>query len=261
MTSAHVLRAQDSPQGYTPSEILGAYDANVAGITGKGQIIAVVGDAFPSESDVTGFWSGVSQLWSNIQLVSVGGGPTGPAFGDQEEITLDTEWSSSIASGAVVRVYGIADLTDPSFDKAFQQVYADLASHPALHQFSNSYGGGEEDNTSAYLETEAQYMANLAGAGVSLFAASADNGADADANGILEVTYPASDPSVTGVGGTSLESLAAPPAEVAWFNSGGGVSGHFPRPAWQTGEGVPGGSNRLVPTSRPVQTQTSGPLS
>ena len=64
-----------------------------------------------------------------------------------EEITLDTEWSSSIAPGAAVRVYGIPDLMNSSFDKAFQQIYADATGpFPGLHQFSNSYGGGEEDN-------------------------------------------------------------------------------------------------------------------
>ncbi len=36
-------------------------------------------------------------------------------------------------------------------------------------------------------------------------------------------------------------------AETAWIGSGGGSSIFFPRPAWQTGPGVPDGDKRLVP--------------
>ena len=91
-------------------------------------------------------------------------------------------------------------------------------------------------------------MAELAGAGVSVFVASGDSGAKADNNSIVQVSYPASDPSVTGVGGTSLQDVSvSPPTEIAWSDSGGGISGFFQRPAWQKGKGVPGGSMRLVP--------------
>ena len=243
-------RHAETVAGYSPSQILAAYNANLAGITGAGQTIAVVGDAFPTENDLASFWSdtGVSQQYANITLVNVGGGPASPLSSDQEEITLDTEWSSSIAPGAKVRVYGAPDLTNPSFDAAYQQVYHDAQSTPGLNQLSISYGDGEGDNTGDYLLTEAQYMANLAGVGVSVFSSSGDNGAYADGNSILQVTYPASDPNVTGVGGTSLEDTSTtPPRELAWSGSGGGVSGYFSRPSWQKGLGVPGGSQRLVP--------------
>jgi kumamolisin len=249
LTSAKTLRAQ-AVSGYSPGQILAAYNANLPGVTGAGQTIAVVGDAFPAEGDLESFWSatGVPQKYANITDVSVGGGPSSPQSSDQEEITLDTEWSSSIASGAQIRVYGAPDLTNPSFDKAYMQVYRDALSIPGLNQFSISYGNGEEDNTGDYLLTEAQLMANLAAAGVTVLSSSGDNGAYADGNNVFQVTYPASDPNVTGVGGTSLQNTGTtPPVEVAWSDSGGGQSGYFNRPGWQTGEGVPGGSYRLVP--------------
>jgi sugar lactone lactonase YvrE/uncharacterized Zn-binding protein involved in type VI secretion len=250
LASGRILRAQLAGGGYIPSQILAVYNANLAGITGKGQIIAVVGDAFPVVGDLTTFWSqaGVSQSATNIQQVTVGHGPGSPDTTDQEEIALDTEWSSSIAPGAVVRVYGISDLTGTSFDKAFQKIAADARTYSGLNQFSSSYGAGEEDNTKDYLLTEAQYMANLAAAGVTVFTSSGDSGAFADANSVIQVNYPASDPNVTGVGGTSLTNAGtAPPTESAWSSSGGGQSAFFSRPGWQTGTGVPGGSFRLVP--------------
>jgi len=237
---------------YYPSQIITAYNASIpGGITGAGQSIAVVSDAFPTQNDVVTFWNSASigQNWNNVTLVNVNGGPVVASPGDQEEITLDTEWSSAIAPGAQIRVYGIPDLSNPSFDAAFKKMINDALSGAfSLHQFSNSYGGGEEDNSRTYLVTESQYMATLAGEGVSLFAASGDNGANADGNSVVQVSYPASDPSVTGVGGTSLVNPnSLPPVEAAWTDSGGGISGFFPRPSWQTGQGVPGGSYRLVP--------------
>ena len=46
----------------------------------------------------------------------------------------------------------------------------------------------------------------------------------------MEVDYPASDPWVTGVGGTEL---LGPGDEVAWTGSGGGISRYFDDPGWQ----------------------------
>jgi kumamolisin len=110
----------------------------------------------------------------------------------------------------------------------------------------------------AQLQTDDQYFAELAAAGVTIFAASGDQGADPDPafaapNGAASPESPASDPNVTGVGGTTLtvDSTGAAQNEVVWNNasgaSGGGVSGYFERPAWQAGAGMPVGTTRLVP--------------
>ena len=60
--------------------ILAAYNASIAGITGVGQTIAVVGDAFPARADLTSFraQAGINQSLANIQSVPVAGGPTPP---------------------------------------------------------------------------------------------------------------------------------------------------------------------------------------
>ncbi len=61
----------------------------------------------------------------------------------------------------------------------------------------------------------------------------------------LSAGYPASDPYVTGVGGTSLSAVGPPPSETVW-NDGpgsagsGGISSLFGMPSWQSGSGVPG---------------------
>ena len=63
----------------------------------------------------------------------------------------------------------------------------------------------------------------------------------------LAVDDPASDPYVTGVGGTDLQAVGPPPAESVWNETaseegagGGGISTFWPMPSWQQESGVPG---------------------
>jgi hypothetical protein len=252
---ARVANATTASTQYLPAQIAAAYNASTVGLTGAGQTIAIFAAAYPATSDLTAFWklAGVSASAANIQQVNVAGGPaSAPTTGSNEEATLDVEWASGLAPGATIRIYG-ANENDPAlFDEIFQQVYADLPSQPNLRVFSVSFGGNELEIERDYLVIEAQYMANLASAGVTVLVASGDTGAYAD--GVLQTTYPTSDPDVTGVGGTSLQlsSANAVTSETVWNNdstdaSGGGVSAFFSRPAWQVGPGVPGGAMRCVP--------------
>jgi kumamolisin len=241
---------------YYVSEIANAYDASTA--NGAGQKIGIVIDTFPLDSDLTTFWAdnGVPQSLNNIEKVQViqGALPT-----DRAEATLDVSWSSGIASGAKIRIYAIADsrLLTSELDQAYQYIINDLPNQPELHQISMSYGLGETYESSGQLDTDDAYFATIAANGVTLFASSGDGGSNPDSNGNyggpLQVENPASDPYVTGVGGTSLRlnSNGSASSETVWFNSlggtGGGKSQHFPRPAWQPGSGTISGNGRLVP--------------
>jgi kumamolisin len=241
---------------YTVSEIDKAYDANSKSTNGSGQKIGIVIDTFPNDSDLTAFWqfNGVPQSLNNIEKVQVVGGALPSPSGEE---TLDVEWSSGIASGAKVRVYATTDLAFVHLDKAFQAIISDLQSQPGLRQVSMSFGGGEVFIPQSQRNTDAAYFATMAGAGVTVFASSGDSGCLDPGYTTVTVEYPASDPSVTGVGGTSLyldPSTGAVSNETAWswnptydWGTGGGISGAFSRPVWQTGPGVPAGSMRLVP--------------
>lgn len=242
---------------YLPSQIASAYSANgmyASNVTGAGQTIAVVIDTFPAASDLTSFWqtAGVNQSINNISFVQVVAGtlPT-----DTSEATLDTEWTSSIAPGAQVRVYATKDLLYSDTDQAYQQIYEDATKY-GIHQVSLSYGGGEiTDMTAGQFTSDTQYFANLASAGITVFAASGDGGSTPDnmggTTGPTQVEYPASDPNVTGVGGTTFQSsyyTGSQNFEYGWSLSGGGASGHFSRPSYQSGvTGMPSGSQRCVP--------------
>jgi kumamolisin len=121
---------------------------------------------------------------------------------------------------------------------------------------STSWGSCEPDLTGATMDTFSNIFRQAAAQGQSFFAASGDYGAydcrPANPNDTrIVVDYPASDPYMTGVGGTTLGMNVANTSymsEAAWFSSGapppatgGGLSQHFALPWWQTGLGVSNG--------------------
>jgi len=158
----------------------------------------------------------VPQSLNNIQKVQVVSGTLPPPSGEE---TLDVEWSSGMASGAEVRVYATTDLASAHLDQAYQRIINDLPSQPGLRQVSMSFGGGEALTPPSQLQTDAQYFATMAGAGVTVFASSGDWGIFDPHHQTVTVNYPASDPSVTGVGGTTLylnTATGAVNSETAW---------------------------------------------
>jgi len=235
----------DAPP-FLVKEILGAYDATNLGFDGTGETMAILIDTFPEKTDLTSFWShnGIPQSLSNVTDIQAVSGELDPVSGEE---TLDTEWSSGIASGAQIRIYATTDLSFPDLDKGLQRILSDLPGQPTMHELSISLGLGETEVSSSQKLTDAQYFANIANYGVSVFVASGDDGAVTDS--VEQPSYYSSDPSVTGVGGTSLylTGEGTVSSESGWNGSGGGISSFFMRPSWQVGNGVPSGSYRAVP--------------
>jgi kumamolisin len=242
---------------YTPSDIKTAYGANTLTQTGAGQTIAIVMESYPLTTDLTKFWTecNITQSVGNVTFVDVNGGPSGEIA--QDEASLDVEWSSGIAPAAKIRLYGTPSLADSDLQTAYQQIYNDASANTqfGLHVVSLSYGGNEE--TSSILDTDDQLFTQLVSLGITVFASSGDNGS-------AFASSPATDPEVTAVGGTSiamytnsttnntLNLTGTVKSETVWNSgsgaSGGGVSGYFPKPYWQTGTGVLGSNgNRMVP--------------
>jgi kumamolisin len=238
---------------YLVSEILGAYNADGLSLTGKGQTIAILIDTFPSDEDLQEFWqrNNVHASLSQITKINVSGG-TLPAREGEE--TLDAEWASGIAPGAKVRIYASGSLAFAALDRALDRILADLKSEPGMRQLSISLGLGEQFMQAAEVRTQHQKFLRLAAAGVNVFVSSGDAGSNPDntghgSAGPLQAEFASSDPCVVGVGGTSLVLAASGKvsSETGWSDGGGGKSMYFPRPDWQKGNGVPGGTKRLVP--------------
>jgi kumamolisin len=238
---------------YLISEILKAYNANGLGVTGKGQTIAILIDTFPSDADLTAFWTrnGLPVTLAHIEKVNVSGGALPAPSGEE---TLDASWASGIAPGAQVRIYATGSLSFVAIDRALDRIIADLPTHPGLRQLSISLGLGETFMSPGEVTTEHAKFLRLAAAGVNVFVSSGDAGSNPDGSGHgsggpLQAEYESSDSAVIGVGGTSLRlnPAGAVTAEAGWAGSGGGSSRFFNRPVWQTGAGVPHGTKRLVP--------------
>jgi kumamolisin len=240
---------------YLVSEILKAYNADGLAVTGKGQTIAILIDTFPANKDLAAFWKAnkVACTLKQIQKINVKGGPLPAQEGEE---TLDASWASGIAPGATVRIYASGSLQFVDLDMTLDRIIADLAAVPGMRQLSISLGLGEHflGGANGEVATQHQKYLKLAAAGVNVFVSSGDAGSNPDntghsPTGPTQAEYASSDPCVVGVGGTSLtlDSGGAVAGETGWVSGGGGKSIFFNRPAWQTGAGVPAGTNRLVP--------------
>jgi hypothetical protein len=247
----------------TPDNIASAYDIP-SWATGEGQIVAIVAQAPAVTTDLPLFWdaTGVRQSPGNVVNVDVDGG-VGPNTTASAviEASIDAQWVSAIAPGVGVRMYVAADEIE-----SVAQVLDDLPEFPGMSVVSISFGGIEGDQGAAVLQADSQVYASLAAAGVTVLAATGDCGSNAslgtasgdyDPAAPLAVAYPASDPDVTAVGGTTVTFAGdwKPAGEVVWNQSGagqgvsgGGVSGAFAKPAWQAGNAVLAGQPmRCVP--------------
>lgn len=257
-----------------PDDFATIYDVAplyAAGIDGTGQSIAIVGQATIAASDIQAFRDTFNLSSANLQQVAVPGRPSPAAsLGDQEESTLDVEWSGAVARNAtIVFVY--------SDDVWVSAAYAvDLVVAPIL---SMSYGACEQGDL-VDLPIYRALVQQSNAEGITWFAATGDSGADAcDDQGVtiaqngLGVNAPASIPEVTGMGGTEFNEQGGTAywsttntsngasalqyiPEIGWNDtaqsgilaaSGGGASSYFPQPAWQTGPGVPADGARHVP--------------
>ena len=240
---------------YLVQEILKAYNGESLGLTGAGQTIAILIDTFPADADLKKFWkvNGLPETLNRIEKINVKGG-TLPAMEGEE--TLDAQWTSGIAPDAKVRIYACGSLDFSDLDLALDQIIADMATEPGMRQLSISLGLGETfmGSPEGEVTTENQKFLTLAAPGVNVFVSTGDAGSSPDdtghsSDGPLQAEFQSTSPYVVAVGGTrlSLNPAGAVAEEKGWIGSGGGKSIFFSRPPWQTGTGVPTGTERLVP--------------
>jgi len=196
-----------------------------------------------------------------------------------EEITLDVLWAHAIAPGANI----VLDLATDNSDAALQSALQYAVDHNMANVISQSFGEAETCLDTATKNAWHSTYAAATMKGMTVFASSADQGAalpSCDGNSwIKAVSSPASDPLVTGVGGTELNAagyclpvLGCNPAtnptfgtylsEIAWneglpfgdfgsifgfgtIASGGGFSTVWSEPSYQ--QGILHGKQRGVP--------------
>lgn len=170
-----------------------------------------------------------------VRTVDGGSGPFNPSSGSAPEASLDTQMSLETAPGAQDTIYNIPDLTFASIADA----YAAIDDDNFVDIVSSSFGSCELNFTPAYNDgvdrTSIPKMIHqlfLQGnaQGITFLASSGDSGAvpcltaafrSNPTNGtsfVEGVEFPASDPSVTGVGGTNLVTVPTPTANDATYS-------------------------------------------
>ncbi|WRZ95087.1 S53 family peptidase [Streptomyces sp. NBC_01007] len=228
--------------GYTPAQLKGGY--NVSGTyTGSGQKIALIEfDGF-QQSNITKYDTNYS-LGSPTPVVQKVDGGSGTLGDGQVEVELDIEVLHAIAPKANVTVF-----EGPNSDAGEVDTYQAIVDS-GIPTTSISWGAAESARTTSNINAVDAVFKAGAAQGLGFYAASGDDGSDDAGDGGTSVDYPASDPYVTGVGGTKLTVTSSNvwSKEVAWSGGGGGKSSVFKIPSWQTAvQKTAGGGFRQVP--------------
>ncbi|HXA43598.1 MAG TPA: protease pro-enzyme activation domain-containing protein [Candidatus Solibacter sp.] len=264
-----------APTPYTPSQLRQAYHLSAApltNLTGTGSLGLLELDDFLL-ANITSFDNSYGLPAITPTRLPVDGG-TGRGMG-QVEVELDIEVMHEIAPGASIQVFEAPNNLDSQLLDAYSCMVnpggntscPNHASGAISPSNSTSWGLCERDQMASTTTALSNIFSRAAAQGQSFFAASGDTGAfdcrnfDGSVNTAagLSVDSPASDPHITGAGGTHLllNTDNSYNSETAWPNSiahpnwgsGGGMSALFGRPPWQTGPGVntSAGAARQVP--------------
>jgi subtilase family serine protease len=271
---------------YTPNQLRVAYQLPALyarGVTGRGETI-VIEESYGSptiKSDLTTFdrqfgypappkFSIIMPLGKVAKFNARNSNIVGWAW----ETTLDVEYAHALAPGASIMLVETPATGSGSTERQVMQTQEYVVNHRLGAVISESFSG-----TEAQFSNESQMQSLRAGLldaeshHVTILAASGDAGATTEsANGSgyytrREVNWQASDPLVTGVGGTQLVASGGSYTSVAWndtynravdkywfnsknpspFASGGGRSMLFTRPSYQNGVKALIGTSRGVP--------------
>jgi kumamolisin len=229
--------SQPFSPAYTPDELETAYDVtplHTAGIDGTGQTIALIEFDRFDPSDIQAFDAANNLPDPTLQTSYIGGSSFHlPSAG---EATMDIEWAHALAPGAGLRVYFLrnSQVSAAGWQAVAQAVNTAVSNGANIISLSFGACRASKGYTAA-----SKAFASALERGVTVFASSGDDGAYPgpvrECGNKAGVSYPASDPSVVAVGGTSLvlnfnNTISD---EVAWRLSGGGKGKPLLRPSWQ----------------------------
>ena len=246
--------------GFAPADLNGAYDATPllqSGVQGNNQTVAVFElDGYQS-SDVSQYFQTYNLGSPSISNVLVDGFD-GSAGAGAIEVELDIEVVAAMAPKAAQIVY-----QGPNSTQGVNDTYNQIVTDNKAQIATISWGECESQTGNAELQTLDNILSQGSAEGIAMYAASGDSGAYDCNDTNLAVDSPASDPNITGAGGTNLQlNNGAYGSESVWSNSsdtqrspegaggGGGISNFFKEPTWQTGPGVQNqysDGNREVP--------------
>lgn len=234
--------------GRTAADIAQAYDFEplyVAGDYGSGKSIALFElSGFPA-SDVAAYQRCYGTHVAITYEPEDGGNSTTTGRG-----ALEADVDVEDVIGLDPQLTNVLVYEAPSTPTGILDNYTQIQVNDGAPVVSTSWGTCESQAvTDGLPSAEATIFAAMATQHQTVFAASGDQGSEAcsalpvkPTETQLSVTDPASQPDVTGVGGTDLtadgDPPGLPPTEVGWLGGGGGISSLWPMPTWQSGKGV-----------------------
>jgi subtilase family serine protease len=245
-----------SASGLTPAQIGQAYSENFTfnvngrsyAATGAGQTIAIViGGLDPYiANDLSTFDQNFGlPAPPSFKSVSFQGAQNNESAGGIGETSLDVEWSHAVAPGANILLVQAKSMSISDL-----MVAVDWARHqPGVSVVSMSWGGPE---SSADTQYNSIFTTPAGHTGVTFVASSGDSGFfnSHQVNSVdqIGVEWPASDPNVLSVGGTTLSTTANgsyvgetvwdlnyDASAGGWWGSGGGLSRVYAEPSYQDG--------------------------
>ena len=168
------------------------------------------------------------------------------------ETGLDITVAGAIAQGAKIAVYFTGG-EEQSILHAVQRMVHPASGDPQPSVLSISYGWGPDDGppdglSAATTKQLSSLFQDAAQLNLTVLVSSGDSGAFIASQKQAQTSYPASDPWVTACGGTTVGNIIGTTFdEYVWNDvgkagpgaTGGGVSAHFPVPAYQSGAHVP----------------------
>jgi len=235
--------------GYTANRLADTYGFDSAygrGDQGQGTTVALFELAGYSQANIKAFEKCYG-IGTAVKPVRVSGGAR--VSGGSIEVELDIEDVISLAPSTSVLVYEA-----PNTAAGLLADYGAIAQADTAQVVSTSWGVCEP-LSGGITASEDTIFQEMAVQGQTMLAAAGDSGS-ADCLGVdrstaLSVDDPASQPWVTGVGGTDLTSAGTTPKETAWNDSsgggGGGISSKWSMPSWQAVPGVVTGLSSGAP--------------
>jgi subtilase family serine protease len=201
-----------APCGYQPSDLQTAYKLDAlynSGLNGGNQTVVIV-DAYGSPtiaadaSTYAAFYGlapldlAIYQLGESCSASS--GTNLALCQGWATETSLDVESAHSVAPGANIALVEAAS----DFDDDLNAAILFAVDHELGNVISNSYGGPESQEGLPANDPYDETLMLAAAHGISVNFSSGDSGDWSPVEGYTDVSYPASSPYATGVGGTSL---------------------------------------------------------
>jgi len=204
-------------------------------LSGKGECIGIL--AFGGGIALSDLHRYFQQLHGNVPDLRFQGvtSVNQPNLNSQHdrELALDIEIAGGLAPGARIVVY-FATNDEKGWVGALSRAIHDDENKPSI--LSISWGAFEDWWGRNTIKVMTQLFEEAASLGITICAASGDDGCAMDGDGHCRVTFPASSPLVLACGGSSL---LADDEEIVWnvrnkSASGGGISDVVNRPDWQS---------------------------